>query len=79
MKRAKNPAESMPSRRRASTAGLRKLLDMKRPSAAPMRSLLRGTMPVWGMGRPNGRRNSATTANQSAQAPTIEASAKARK
>src|SRR6516162_9859401 len=37
------------------TLGLRKLLVMKRPSAAPIRSLLFGTIPVCGMGMPNGR------------------------
>jgi hypothetical protein len=57
----------------------RKLLVMKRPSAAPMRSLLLGTMPVCGIGRPNGRLNSATIANQSAQAPTMAASENARR
>src|SRR5262249_34477966 len=60
------------------TLGLRKLLVIKRPSAAPIRSLLFGTIPVCGMGMPNGCRNRATTANQSAQAPTMPASAKAR-
>ncbi len=39
-----------------------------------MRSLLRGMMAVCGMGRFSGRRNSATTANQSANAPTVAAS-----
>jgi hypothetical protein len=34
-------------------------------------------MAVWGMGTPKGWRNSATTANQSARAPTMAASAKA--
>ncbi|MNT32814.1 hypothetical protein D3C72_1687130 [compost metagenome] len=43
-----------------------------------MRSLLLGMMAVWGMGSPIGRRNSATTANQSASAPTVAASQKAR-
>jgi hypothetical protein len=61
-----------------STFGVRKLLVMKRPSAPAMRALLRGTIPVWGIGNPSGRRNSATTANQSAQAPTMPAWANAR-
>ena len=61
-----------------STLGVRKLLVMNRPSAPAMRVLLRGTIPVWGIGSPKGRRNSATTANQSAQAPTMPASANAR-
>ena len=42
-----------------------------------MRSLLRGMIAVCGIGRPSGRRNSATTANQSASAPTAAASQKA--
>src|ERR1700735_504693 len=58
---------------------VRKLLVMKRLSAPPMRSLLAGMMPVCGIGKPSGRRNRATTANQSAQAPTMPASAKARR
>jgi hypothetical protein len=45
---------------------------------APMRSLRDGTMAVCGIGMPNGWRNSAVTANQSASPPTIAASAKAR-
>ena len=40
-------------------------------------SLRSTTMAVWGMGRPSGRRNRAVTANQSARAPTIDASAAA--
>ena len=59
------------------TRGERKLLVMKRPIAAPMRRLFSGTTAVWGIGSPRGRRKSATTANQSAQAPTMPASAKA--
>ncbi len=43
-----------------------------------MRSLLRGITAVCGMGRPSGRRKRAVTANQSAQAPTVPASANAR-
>ncbi len=39
-----------------------------------MRSLLLGMIAVCGMGSPSGCRNSATTANQSAIAPTIAAS-----
>ena len=54
------------------------MLAVKRPIATPMRSLLRGTIAVWGIGMPKGWRNNATTANQSAQAPIIPASAKAR-
>ena len=43
-----------------------------------MRSLLLGMMAVCGIGSPSGRRNSATTANQSASAPTVAASQNAR-
>ena len=43
----------------------------------PMRAWLRAMTAVCGMGRPSGRRNSATTANQSASAPTMAASAMA--
>jgi hypothetical protein len=50
---------------------------MKSASLAPMRSLLAGMIAVCGTGSPSGWRNSATTANQSAMAPTIAASAKA--
>ena len=46
--------------------------------ASPILALLRGMIPVCGMGSPRGRRNSAVTANQSAQAPAMPASAKAR-
>ena len=66
------------SRSFASTcAVLRKLLQMKPASLAPMRSLLLGMIAVCGIGSPSGWRNSATTTNQSAMAPTIAASAKA--
>ena len=43
-----------------------------------MRSLLAGMMAVCGIGMPSGWRNRAVTANQSASAPTIAASAVAR-
>ena len=42
-----------------------------------MRAWLRAMTAVCGIGRPSGRRNSATTANQSASAPTMAASAMA--
>ena len=54
-----------------------KVVGMKHPIAAPMRPLFSGTTAVWGIGSPRGRRKSATTANQSAQAPTMPASANA--
>jgi hypothetical protein len=47
-------------------------------SAEPIESLRRGMIAVCGIGSPSGRRKSAVTANQSASAPTIPASAAAR-
>ena len=44
----------------------------------PSASFFVGMIAVCGMGSPSGRRNSAVTANQSASAPTIPASAMAR-
>ncbi len=55
----------------------RKLAQMKVARFSPMRSLLLGITAVCGIFRPSGWRNSATTANQSAIAPTIAASANA--
>ena len=46
-------------------------------SPRPSSSLRLGISAVWGIGRPSGCLNSAVTANQSAIAPTIEASAPA--
>ncbi len=56
---------------------LRKLAQMKVARFSPMRFLLFGMIAVCGIGNPSGCLNSATTANQSAIAPTIAASAKA--
>ena len=50
---------------------------MNSPRVSPNWALRSVMIAVWGMGRPSGWRNSATTANQSARAPTIEASAAA--
>ena len=72
------PATSSRRIRRATTPGIRKLSRRKLASVSPIRSLLRGTIAVCGMGRPSGWRNRAVTANQSASPPTIAASAKAR-
>ena len=47
---------------------------MKVARFSPMRSLLLGMIAVCGIGTPSGWRKSATTANQSAIAPTIAAS-----
>src|SRR5256885_13824 len=64
------------SRTRATTSdGDKKFCCTNSPSARPMRSLLAGMMAVCGIGRFNGCRNKAVTANQSASAPTIAASA----
>ena len=62
----------------AMTGGARKFSSTKDPSARPSWSLRVGMIAVWGIGRPSGRRNSAVTANQSARAPTMAASAVAR-
>ena len=56
---------------------LRKFAQMKDARFSPIRFLLLGMIAVCGMGNPSGWRNSATTANQSAIAPTIAASANA--
>ena len=50
---------------------------MNSESPRAILSLLRGMIAVCGIGRLSGRRNSATTANQSASAPTMAASVKA--
>jgi hypothetical protein len=60
-----------------SDGGSRNRSRTKAARFTPMRSLLRGMTAVCGMGSPSGRRNSATTANQSARAPTMAASAMA--
>ena len=56
-------------------SGVRKLSWMKSPRVAANWSLRSTTMAVWGMGSPSGWRNRATTANQSARPPTIDAAA----
>ena len=53
-RRAIQPAISISRIFAVRTAGDRKLLETKRPSAPPMRSLLFGTIAVWGIGRPSG-------------------------
>ena len=70
-------ATSSERTRWAITSSLKKLVCTKRPSVWPSRSLRRGMIAVCGMGRPSGWRNKAVTANQSASAPTIAASANA--
>jgi hypothetical protein len=74
---AMRPAASNWRSLSSTCAVLRKLSQMKPASLAPMRSLLLGMMAVCGIFRPSGWRNSATTANQSAMAPTMAASANA--
>ena len=49
-------------------------MQMKPARFSPMRSFWVGMIAVCGIGKPSGWRNSATTANQSATAPTIAAS-----
>jgi len=55
----------------------RNLSRIKSASFPAMSSFLFLMMAVCGIGTPKGWRNSATTANQSARAPTMAASAKA--
>ena len=62
----------------STTARVRKFSWTKVPRLSPIWSFLRGMIAVCGIGSPSGCRNSAVTANQSASAPTIEASAVAR-
>ncbi len=62
----------------STTARVRKFSWTKVPRLAPIWSFLRGMIAVCGIGIRSGCRNSAVTANQSASAPTIEASAVAR-
>ena len=63
--------------RSATASGVRKLSWMNSPRVSPNCALRSVMIAVWGMGSPSGWRNSATTANQSASPPTIEASAAA--
>ncbi len=53
-------------------------MPTKSPRLVPSVSLRVGMIAVCGIGRPSGLRNSAVTANQSASAPTMLASAVAR-
>ena len=62
----------------ARTGPDRKLPCTNWPRPRPMSSLRLGMIAVWGMGIPSGWRNNAVTANQSASAPTMAASAVAR-
>ena len=64
--------------RSATAVPLRKFSRKKEASVWPNCSLRATTIAVCGIGSPSGRRKSATTANQSARAPTIEASSAAR-
>ena len=69
---------STPCRRWINTSSVRKLPSTNSPRLRPIWSLRRGMIAVCGIGIPRGWRNSAVTANQSASAPTIAASAPAR-
>ena len=73
---APNRSAKPAARTRSTTfSRVRKLSWTKVPSARPIWSFRFGMMAVWGMGIPSGCRNRATTANQSARAPIIDASA----
>lgn len=63
--------------RRRTTSAERKFSPTKSPRLCPSWSFLVGMIAVCGIGSPIGRLNSAVTANQSASAPTIPASAAA--
>ena len=71
-------ATPMLARRSPSTAPDRKLPCTNVPRPRPMSSLRLGMIAVCGIGMPSGCLNRAVTANQSARAPTMPASAKAR-
>ena len=58
-------------------AASRKCTSMNSPSFSAIRCWLLWMIAVCGIGRPSGRRNSATTAYQSASPPMVAASAKA--
>ena len=67
---------TLAARTRSATASpVRKLDWMNSPSVSPNCSLRSVMIAVCGIGTPSGWRNSATTANQSASPPTIDASA----
>ena len=60
------------------TSRVRKFPWTNSPRLRPISFLRFGMIAVCGIGMPSGWRNSAVTANQSASAPTIAASAPAR-
>ena len=59
-------------------SGVRNVDWTNSPSVSPNWSLRSGMTAVCGIGMPRGWRNRAVTANQSARAPTIDASSMAR-
>ncbi len=63
--------------RARTTSEERKFSPTNSPRDTPSWSFLVGMIAVCGMGRPSGRRKRAVTANQSASAPTMPASAAA--
>ena len=67
----------VPADQRHERRHVQKLVAHKGARLRPMRAWLRAMTAVCGMGRPSGLRNNATTANQSASAPTMAASAMA--
>ena len=80
--RARNSPTRRAMEKRASrsrtTASDRKFVATNSDSDSPIASLRRGMIAVCGIGSPSGCRKRAVTANQSASAPTMPASAMAR-
>ncbi len=68
---------STAARRSRITGSFRKFSEKNSSRLLPNSSFLRGTSAVCGIGSPSGCRNNAVTANQSAMAPTMLASAPA--
>ena len=74
---ADSPADTPPRSRSPMISRDMKLPSTNWPSDRPIWSLRSGMIAVCGIGNPSGWRNRAVTANQSASAPTIAASAPA--
>ena len=75
--RARRRPTPIPARRSSRTSRDMNSVSTNSPSDLPISSLRLGMMAVCGIGIPSGWRKSAVTANQSASAPTIAASANA--
>ncbi len=76
--RASACAASWPLSLSTMSSGVRKFSSTNLPRLSAMRCWFCGMIAVCGIRSPKGRRNSATTAYQSAIAPTVPASANAR-